>query len=98
MMLKAAILLLIVLVSLAIVDPAEAAFCRTVGDRTICIVEIKRSAKNYWEYRAVVSINGVVKPLEVYNCRDRIRVQPDGTVIPFASDGAGDVVCSLFKR
>ncbi|GAB4198823.1 MAG: hypothetical protein Fur006_48980 [Coleofasciculaceae cyanobacterium] len=64
-----AILLLLTL-SFANAPPAEAALCRTSNDRLICILSIKRSAKNYWEYRAAISVDGVKRPIEVYNCRD----------------------------
>lgn len=72
--------------------------CRRLGDRSICILSIQRSAKHYWEYRAAVRIDGVERPIEVYNCRDRVRVQQDGAIVPFAPDSAGKLVCSLFKR
>jgi hypothetical protein len=78
--------------------PAAAAFCRTSGERTICILEIKRSAKNHWEYRAAVKVNGEERPIEVYNCRDRVRIQQDGTAIPFQSNGAGDLICRVLNR
>ncbi|MFB2978793.1 hypothetical protein [Microseira sp. BLCC-F43] len=62
-------LLLLVTLWFVLAHPAQASFCRTSDRRVICIKSIKRSAKNYWEYRAVVSIDGVARPLEVYNCR-----------------------------
>ncbi|GAB4384933.1 MAG: hypothetical protein Kow00121_49140 [Elainellaceae cyanobacterium] len=100
---KLAFLLLIcvVLVSTLLVvqiQPAQAAFCRQMGDRTICILDIKRSAKNYWEYRASVRIGKQVRPVEVYNCRDRLRIQPDGTVTPFEANGAGELICTTLNR
>jgi biopolymer transport protein ExbD len=97
-MAKFIIFLLILAVSFAVVLPVEASSCRYSGDRSICILTIKRSAKNYWEYRAVVSVDGVEKPIEVYNCRDRVKLQKDGTAVPFERDAAGDFVCRLFKR
>ena len=84
--------------SLAVPFPAEAAFCRQSSNGLICIVSIKRSAKNYWEYRASVSINGIKRPIEVYNCRDRIRIRKDGDVVPFESDGAGELICRFFPK
>ncbi|MGB3694384.1 MAG: hypothetical protein WA865_02350 [Spirulinaceae cyanobacterium] len=78
--------------------PAEASFCRNYQDKSICILSIKRSAKNYWEYRASVKIDGVVSPVEVYNCRDRLRVKKDGQVVPFQKNGAGQLICSFFKK
>lgn len=87
---------LVLLLSIIPVSPAVAKpFCRTVGDREICILSIKRSAKNYWEYRAAVSIDGVARPLETYSCRDRLRVRQDGKVARFEPNGVGELICNL---
>ena len=76
--------------------PAEANSCRVFTGREVCIVDIRRSAKSYWEYRTVVSVDGVRQPVELYNCRDRRRVLvSDGTMIPFSTGKTGDWVCSL---
>lgn len=81
---------------IAIAPPAQAInYCRTVGDHQICLLDVKRSAKNYWEYRAVVSIDGQPRPLEIYNCRQRTRTLEDGTVVSFAPQGAGVLICKL---
>jgi hypothetical protein len=93
----AIILFVLLIVLVADVPPAEAAFCRSVDGQQVCVVSIKRSAKYYWEYRVVVSVDGVEKPLELYNCRDRVRLQPDGTRLPFQPDDLGEQVCNLFK-
>jgi hypothetical protein len=90
-------LLLFLSTSLAVVSPAQASFCRDNG-RLICIVSIKRSAKNYWEYRAAVSIDQVARPIEVYNCRDRLSVRQDGKVVPFPAKGAGELICNFFQK
>ncbi|MEQ9484943.1 hypothetical protein [Coleofasciculus sp. F4-SAH-05] len=50
----------------------------------------------YWQYRAAVSIDGVKRPVEIYNCRDRTRVRQDGVVVSFEPDGAGEFICSFF--
>jgi len=78
--------------------PAEASVCRNYDEQQICIVDIKRSAKNYWEYRAIVSIDGVKKPLELYNCRSRNAVKKDGKVVPFGEKDPGQFICSFFKK
>ncbi|NJL38999.1 MAG: hypothetical protein HC840_22450 [Leptolyngbyaceae cyanobacterium RM2_2_4] len=90
-------LVLALIFSFAIALPARAAFCRTVNGHDICILSIKRSAKNHWEYRASVSVDGVARPVEVYNCRDRQRTQKDGTVISFAENGPGELICTMLK-
>ncbi|MEG3989365.1 hypothetical protein QUA13_19800 [Microcoleus sp. S28C3] len=78
--------------------PAEASVCRHDRGREICIVDIKRSAKNYWEYRVILSVDGVKKPLEVYNCRDRTTVKKDGTVLAFGENNPGEIVCRFFNQ
>ncbi|MBE9125384.1 hypothetical protein IQ257_02470 [Coleofasciculus sp. LEGE 07092] len=91
-------LVLFLVLSFAIAFPAEASFCRNTKDHSICILSIKRSAKYYWEYRAVVSVDGIERPLEIYNCRSRLRVQKDGTAVPFEPNGTGELICNVLKR
>ncbi|WP_338022439.1 hypothetical protein [Argonema antarcticum] len=91
-------LVLLLTLSFAVALPAKALFCRNSNDRTICIISINRSAKNYWEYRASVSVDGVARPIEVYNCRDRIRIQKDGAIVPFEFSGPGELICTLLKK
>lgn len=91
-------LLLLIALWFALSLPAQASLCRTLNHRVICIKSIKRSAKNYWEYWAVVSIDGVETPIEVYNCRDRAKIRRDGTVVRFESDSAGELICNLLKK
>jgi hypothetical protein len=78
--------------------PAQASFCRQVNDRQVCILDIKRSAKNYWQYQAVTSINGVRQPTAVYDCRDRSIYEADGSISSFRSNPTGSIVCSLYRR
>ena len=97
--LKSLTLLLLITFYLTAALPASASdFCRQIEGKEICIVTIKRSAKNYWEYRATVSIDGGVKPLEIYNCRQRVRVKKDGSTVPFSAGGAGEFICSYFQK
>jgi hypothetical protein len=77
-------------------DPSQA--CRVFNQHEVCAVSIRRSAARYWEYRAVVDIDGVRQPLELYNCRDRTRaLASDGTLIPFLTGKTGDWICQLTK-
>lgn len=92
------ILLAFFILSLTVALPAAASTCRKSADRTICILSIQRSAKYYWEYRASVRIDGVTRPIEVYNCRDRLRVKKDGIAVPFQANGAGELICSFFQK
>ncbi|HIK12933.1 MAG TPA: hypothetical protein IGS52_22190 [Oscillatoriaceae cyanobacterium M33_DOE_052] len=77
--------------------PAAASFCRQINNHLICIASIHRSAKYHWEYRAAVKIDGVARPIELYNCRQRVRVRKDGQVVPFEPNGAGELICSTLK-
>lgn len=88
-------LLMLLLISIAL--PVQAATCRTMNDREICILSIKRSAKNYWEYRATVQVDGEVRPMQVYDCRKKIAVQENKVLELFEQDGTAEVVCSFFK-
>ncbi|MEQ8463987.1 hypothetical protein [Coleofasciculus sp. E2-BRE-01] len=93
---KWSVLLGILAILWVVAFPAEASVCRTIKDHNICILSIKRSAKYYWRYRAAVSIDGVKRPVEIYNCRDRTRIRQDGIVVSFEPDGAGEFICSFF--
>lgn len=89
-------LLGLLVLSWTVAFPAEASVCHMIKDHSICILSIKRSAKYYWQYRAAVSIDGVKRPVEIYNCRDRTRLRQDGVVVSFEPDGAGEFICSFF--
>lgn len=94
-----ALLLLLMVLSFLIAPPAKAtSFCRNYRDRTICILSIKRSAKYYWQYLATVSIDGVNRDQEVYNCRDRLRIEKNGNVETFEPRGAGELICRFFEK
>lgn len=78
--------------------PAEALPCYTTANHHFCVLKIKRSAKNFWEYRVTLSKDGVAQPLAVYNCRDRIRSPIDKLPSDFDPNDEGEWICSLFKR
>ena len=93
------------MLSSVVASPAQASFCRNLpaeagslqDNHDICILSIKRSAKNYWEYRVVVSIDRLTRPVEVYNCRDRILVGK-ARIVPFQPNGAGELICRFFQK
>ena len=89
---------LVLLLILSLTTPAWALpICRTTATHRVCILDLQRSAKNYWEYWAVVKIDGVERLLETYNCRERVRIKQNGETTAFEADGAGAVICKLFK-
>ncbi|WP_310480997.1 hypothetical protein [Chamaesiphon sp. VAR_48_metabat_403] len=77
--------------------PASAEFCRQVEGHRICILKIERSAKNYWQYQAMVSTDGIKRPLASYDCRDRSITEPDGNMSLFRSRKDGNLVCMLYR-
>ena len=89
---------LAIYLNLLAIVPAEASTCRQLARHNVCIIKLKRSAKYYWEYRAVISVDGKKKPLEIYNCRDRLKTNRDKDVVPFSQDGIGELVCSLYAK
>jgi hypothetical protein len=95
---KCVAIALLLILSLSVAFPAFASVCRNYSGHQICIVSINRSAKNYWEYRAVVSVDAIKRPIEIYNCRTKAKVQKDGAIIPFADNDPGKLICSFFKN
>ncbi|TBR60520.1 hypothetical protein BLD44_025555 [Mastigocladus laminosus UU774] len=89
---------LILILFFSVTSPVQASVCRNLQGHQICIISIKRSAKNYWEYRAIVSVNGIKRPLEVYNCRDQNKVEEDGTIVPFNDVDPGRLICRYFQN
>jgi len=78
---------------------ADAAICGVRNEQQVCILKLKRSAKNYWEYRAKVSIDGKKQTdKEVYNCRDLTLTRKGKYPIPFKSNSPGELVCKIFQK
>ncbi len=91
------------LISLSIVFsfnfPANAAItCRDYSGHEICILNIKRSAKRYWNYRTTISIDGKKQPTEIYNCRGKFKIQKNGKIVRFGENGVGNFICRSFKK
>ena len=98
-LLKIILILVLILINWSIIIPsAKAQFCRQIKGHEVCIIKIKRSAKNYWEYRASVKIDQEIRPIEIYDCRRGHRVTQNGDIIPFKSDQIGELICSILKR
>ncbi len=71
--------------------------CRTIDHHEVCIVSIKRSAKNFWEYQAAVSIDGKRGRSEPYNCRSHSKTNADGRQERFGKDSIGALVCRAYR-
>ncbi|EAZ89236.1 hypothetical protein [Crocosphaera chwakensis] len=98
-MLKLIVILIVICISWSIIIPsAKAEFCRQIKGHQVCIVKIKRSAKNYWEYRAAVKIDQEIRSIEIYDCRQRHRVTQEGDIIPFKSNGVGKLICRVLNK
>ena len=78
---------------------ADATMCSDRFGREVCILKLKRSAKNYWEYRATVSLDGEKqRDKEIYNCRGRTLTRRGKFPIPFKENSPGELVCKTFQK
>lgn len=76
---------------------ASAEICGDRNGQQICITRLKRSAKNYWEYRAKIKLDDKKQSdAEIYNCRDRTLTRKGKYPIPFKPNSPGSKVCALF--
>lgn len=83
--------------SLWLIPTAQAApQCRTVSNQQVCVLKITRSAKYYWEYRAVVKVDNSRRPMGRYDCRTRAYVDKNGKRIE--EDVGAQVICSFFRQ
>jgi hypothetical protein len=71
--------------------------CLTLNNQTLCLQDIKRSAKNYWEYRVTLTLNNIPQPPELYNCRDRIITKKDKSRVKFSPQDLSNYICRLYK-
>ncbi|AFZ32050.1 hypothetical protein Glo7428_3581 [Gloeocapsa sp. PCC 7428] len=91
------VFVLLLLLTLLLMSASWASMCRSYGGHQICIISIERSAKNYWEYKAAMSVDGVKQPIAIYNCRDRLKLQ-DKKSVQFSDNDPGYLICSFFKN
>jgi hypothetical protein len=82
---------------LAVPGAMAADICRSIDGHEVCIVTIKRSAKNFWEFNAAVSIDGKRGPKQPYNCRSRYKTSPDGRLERFGKGSIGALVCRAYR-
>ena len=96
---KRLFLLLLILFWLGFSPVADATMCSDRFGQEVCILKLKRSAKNYWEYRATVSLDGEKqRDKEIYNCRDRTLIRRGKYPIPFKENSPGELVCKTFQK
>lgn len=91
-------LLIALILGLGLVSPALAATCRFINHQTVCILDVKRSAKQDWEYRVTLSLDGVRQPEMIYNCRDRLKTTRNIPPQPFTANDIGDTLCRLLSK
>ncbi|MGK7932470.1 MAG: hypothetical protein AB4041_13705 [Microcystaceae cyanobacterium] len=89
---------ILIVAILAMIQPAYALPCYHYHGNEICILRLKRSAKNYWEYRGSAKLNGKLLPNTIYNCRNRIKIFKNGDKLPFQPDGVGEFICQAIAR
>lgn len=95
------LIVLVMVLSVWIGPGAEAGginHCEVLKGKQICITSIRRSAARYWEYMAAVTVDGVAKPKERFDCRSRVTIDPDGTIFSFRKGDPGAVVCRLYQE
>ena len=106
---KCFILILFILASFLIVPRTEAGICKFWSGHQVCVIRIKRSAKYYWKYRTILSVDNKKQPEIVYDCRLRSGATPVGFLdsgnahqetheFEDNDDDLGDFVCSLFNK
>ena len=93
------ILILFVSASFLITPKTEANICKFWSGHQVCVFQIKRSAKYYWEYRTILSVDGKKRPEIIYDCLDFSYFKPDKTKVYFADNenNLGNFVCHLFN-
>lgn len=92
-------LFLLILVFWLIATPGvKAATCQSVTGKQVCIENIKRSAKYYWEYRVNLIIDNQKQSTRVYNCRDHYYTLPDRTKVYYQQNAPlAKLVCRLYS-
>lgn len=92
-------LLLLVCTFWLLAPSVEAASCTTITDKQVCLVRIKRSAKNYWEYRVIFSFDGKKQRERIYNCRDFYYLQSDKLKTYYLeTDPLAKYACRLYQN
>jgi hypothetical protein len=86
-------ILLLLLFFWAITFPVQAATCRMVKEKVICIEKIKRSAKYPWEYRVSLSRDQQKQDSVLYNCRNQVTILKNGIRQPFTEQNLGEFIC-----
>jgi hypothetical protein len=96
-------LLLALLWAAGIARPATAAQCQSIAGQEICVLNLRRSAKHYWEYWAQLSVNGVKQPERTYDCRVFTKgrspnIPPELTAETVKVESIGSLVCRLYRN
>ncbi len=68
--------------------------CRSVEGHQVCLETIKRSAKYFWEYRVVVTVDGNRQPSKRYDCRQP-QALSDETAPPLAESHIQQLICDF---
>jgi hypothetical protein len=96
MKLKLIIGLFLVMLSFGWTLPVNATTCRQIDNHQVCLINIKRSAKYYWEYRVILSIDGKKKPMQIYDCKQDQVIYREGQITILQNAGIRSWICSLF--
>lgn len=83
------IFLLVIIFSLNMwVLPVYGATCKVYDGQEICLVSLKRSAKYYWEYRAILRVDGKELPVKKFDCLNNLDL----------ANNQRKFVCSLLPK
>ncbi|MGB2925377.1 MAG: hypothetical protein WBB82_08750 [Limnothrix sp.] len=78
------------------VAAVSAATCHAEAGQEVCLVSIKRSAKYFWEYRAVLKIDGKKQAAQKFDCRTTTpKKQGDR---PSVEKNRHQFVCNVISR
>ena len=90
--------LFLIIINSFFISPVVASTCRNYDQDLICILSIKRSAKYYWRYRTEISINGIKKPMTIYDCRQKMKIAKNGSLTPFSQNGIENLICKTLNK
>ncbi len=85
-----------------IAKTCQKTFSQNASGQPICLLQIKRSAKNYWEYRVALKIGDRPKVTRIYDCRQHSYWQADKAQVTtqnlIEQDQLEKYVCRLYQK
>jgi hypothetical protein len=88
----------IVLCWLAAPESAQATVCSQRDRQEVCLGSLQRSAKNYWEYRVRLKVDGRLQSPVIYDCRAGKKSWIAGVWMDLVVDAVDITACSLYHH